>query len=262
MSITRKQFEDLVQRIAPLQYAYDWDNSGTTLAMHDKVEKILVCLDVDDAALSEAEALGCDTILSHHPLIFHPLKKLRKGEPVEEQVIRAVQLGFNLYAAHTSSDRAPDGLNRALAEALALKNQRLFCQEEDGMGIGVIGELEADLDTGEFAQYVGRRLDAKAMWGGAEKRVRTVACIGGAAGGFFLEAARLGADAFVTGEAKYNQFLDAQTAGVALVAAGHYHTERVFVAWAADSLQRAANALQYNIQLCKSERMRSPYRVL
>jgi len=119
----------LVEEIAPLRYAYDWDNSGVILSLHDQVKKVLVCLDVSGETLQEAEETGCDTIVSHHPLLFRPVKKLTARDPVQGMVIRAVQSGLNLYAAHTSFDRSPFGINRWLAEKLGLQGIRLFLPE-------------------------------------------------------------------------------------------------------------------------------------
>ena len=67
-----------MEELAPLRYAYDWDNSGVNLYLHDDVERILVCLEVTPAVVEEAAALGCDTIVCHHPMVFRPIKGLRK----------------------------------------------------------------------------------------------------------------------------------------------------------------------------------------
>ena len=76
MAITAEKFAQMVQRIAPLSCAYDWDNSGMTLHIHDEVKKVFVCLDVTEDTLKEAREAGCDTILSHHPLLFSAQKSL------------------------------------------------------------------------------------------------------------------------------------------------------------------------------------------
>ena len=118
-----------MEELAPLRYAYDWDNSGVNLYLHDDVERILVCLEVTPAVVEEAAALGCDTIVCHHPMVFRPIKGLRKADPVENLVLAAVQARCNVYAAHTSFDCAPKGMNAVLAEKLGLTRQRLLAQE-------------------------------------------------------------------------------------------------------------------------------------
>lgn len=118
-----------MEELAPLRYAYDWDNSGVNLYLHDDVERILVCLEVTPAVVEEAAALGCDTIVCHHPMVFRPIKGLRKANPVENLVLAAVQARCNVYAAHTSFDCAPKGMNAVLADKLGLTRQRLLAQE-------------------------------------------------------------------------------------------------------------------------------------
>ena len=299
--ITARQFEGMMDEIAPLRYSYDWDNSGMTILTHPAVERVLICLDVTEQVIAEAVEKGCDTILSHHPLIFKGIKKLRQDQPVQTLCIQAIQAGLNLYAAHTSYDCAPLGTPTAQAhpaigaagrpETVEETRVEVLCREQalaavvqaareahpyeepvidvyrlerpcEPYGIGMLGELPQAMEAEAFARYVKERLGAASVkTGGAMGPVKRVACVGGAAGEYFALAKKQGADAFVVGEAKYNHFLDARDCGILLVEAGHYDTEKTFVEAMKEGLQNYCNRVQYNIAVIASEYGSRPYSV-
>ena len=118
--ITFAQFTEIVEQLAPLKYAYEWDNSGVQAHVHDEVSKVLVCLDMTKDTLREAKEKGCDTILAHHPVLFRQVKNLEKNHVVTGLIVDAVRNGINVYSAHTSFDCAPGGINDLLAEKLGL----------------------------------------------------------------------------------------------------------------------------------------------
>ena len=162
--ITARQFEGMMDEIAPLRYSYDWDNSGMTILTHPAVERVLICLDVTEQVIAEAVEKGCDTILSHHPLIFKGIKKLRQDQPVQTLCIQAIQAGLNLYAAHTSYDCAPLGINYSRMQALGLEKGALLAEEGRDHCYKVVvyvpaGEREAvrralfEAGAGSFGNY-------------------------------------------------------------------------------------------------------------
>lgn len=264
MSITLEQFEGMMNELAPLAYAYDWDNSGTTLATHEKITRVLVCVDVTRAVLEEAVRKDCDTVLSHHPLLFSAVKTLHYMHPVTGLALYAAAHGLNLYAAHTSCDCAPGGVNTALANALRLINTQVLLPQP-GMegGLGMVGELPREMDAAALAEHVKQALSARGVrFGAYAGKISRLAVIGGAAGEFFLEARAAGAQALLVGEAKYNHYLDAAQAGVLLLEAGHYETEAGFVRTMCEGLQMRANALQYKLNVEASEVTSPPYNVL
>lgn len=111
----------LVHRIAPPHLAEVWDNVGLQVGdSRASVRRILVCLDVERSAIDEAARLGADVIVCHHPLIFHPLKRLTPSDPTGDIIYRAIQQNIAIVAAHTNLDRAVDGLNDWLAAQLGL----------------------------------------------------------------------------------------------------------------------------------------------
>lgn len=266
MAISAKKFSELVERIAPLSCAYDWDNSGMTLYQHDCVERVFVCLDITEETLREAAERGCDTILSHHPLLFSAQKKFSCAAPVDQLFLQAVHAGLNLYAAHTSYDCAPGGMNEQLAKLLGLEERRpLAAQSWDERGevissIGVIGVYEQPLAPTEFAEKVKKVLELSVLrMADSGRQIRKVACVGGAGSEFLAEAARAGADAFLTGEVKHNYYAEAQVLGITLAEAGHYDTEKIFVRAMCEGLQNAQNELNSKIEVMCPQREKRPY---
>ncbi|MDE6485279.1 MAG: Nif3-like dinuclear metal center hexameric protein [Duncaniella sp.] len=100
-----------------------WDNTGWQVcpsSKGDTCKGVLVCVDVTDAVITEAVEKGCNLIISHHPLIFRPLKRLTGTTPAERMAIRLIKSGISVYSAHTSLDNASAGVSHYLAEALGL----------------------------------------------------------------------------------------------------------------------------------------------
>ena len=111
----------LLNQLCPPRLAEDWDNIG--LQVGDPaaaVSKILVCLDAEEIALQEAVRLGVQLIISHHPLIFNPLKRVTPTEMTGRIVFRAIKENIAIVSAHTNLDRAADGLNDWLAQRLGV----------------------------------------------------------------------------------------------------------------------------------------------
>lgn len=118
-----RDFLELMNDIAPLDWYEDEDNSG--IQIHDgkeEINKVLVCLEMNDAVLDEAIEKEADMIVTHHPLLFHPLKKIDPKDPAGRYVMRAIQNGIDVYSSHLPFDGAARGNNMYLAELLKLQN--------------------------------------------------------------------------------------------------------------------------------------------
>ncbi|MCX7904104.1 MAG: Nif3-like dinuclear metal center hexameric protein [Caloramator sp.] len=123
MAVSAKNIIDYLEKIFPPSLAEEYDNVGLLIGDKEKnVKKILFSLDVTKETLDEAVKLGCDMIISHHPLIFTPLKKIRTDDYIGNVIIKAVKNDINIYAAHTNFDNAEEGLNDFLAKLLELDN--------------------------------------------------------------------------------------------------------------------------------------------
>ena len=119
---------------APLPLQDGFDNAGLQIGLTEaEVTGVLLCLDVTEAVVDEAVASGCNLIVSHHPLIFSPLKRITGDNYIERCVIKALANGIAIYSAHTNIDNAPGGVNYRIAEKLGLQNVRILVPKEDAL---------------------------------------------------------------------------------------------------------------------------------
>lgn len=216
-----------LDELYPTSQSCPWDNDGRMVVPDGmrEVKKVLCCLDVDTAVVKRAILQGVDLIVSHHPLIFRPLKALDSADPAAAKALCLYSAGIAVFSFHTRFDCGVNGINELLAAAFEMTGVRAWILE--GLPMGRIGELPEEMSGREFAALVKQRLGCEALrFVNPEKRVRTVALVGGSGGSYFKEAIAEGADAFLTGEASHHQLLDAGEAGLCLIAAGHDYTER------------------------------------
>lgn len=218
--------EQALYELAPRELAAEWDNVGLLAGSADReVRSVLVALDITEPVVEEAERMGADLIVSHHPVIFHPVKSITDRDPSGRLLIRLVRSGTGAVCMHTNLDAAQGGVNDALAAALQLEEAAPL---EGGGGIVRTGRLPRPVSVPDFLFAVQEALGAGGLrcTDGA-KPISRVAVGGGACGEFLWAAAAAGCDAFVTADVKYNQFLDAAALGLTLVDAGHFPTEDV-----------------------------------
>ena len=224
-----KQITDIIERFAPLEWQESYDNAGLIVGRpDDEVHKALLAVDVTEEVLDEAEAEGCDLVITHHPIVFRALKRFNSADPVERCVERAIRSRIALYACHTNLDSAPGGMSWRLAEMLGVGNLRVLQPSEtgDGAGFGVVGELPEAIDTVEFMRIIQRRLEVSVIRYSdiATSGVRRVAVCTGAGGSLLGEALRAGAELYLTADLKYNDFM-APSGRLTVADIGHFESE-------------------------------------
>ncbi len=223
--MTVQDVYECLDGVMPFASAEDWDNVGLLVGSPAMtVSGILVTLDVTSAAIAEAQRVGANLIVSHHPVIFSPLKAVA----AEHAVYRLAASGMAVISVHTNLDK--DSVNDVLAARLGLCEVTAAAD-----GICRVGRLSQPLAAREFAARVGELLGASVRVNG-DMPVTTVALCGGS-GGDCMPAFYGVADAFVTGEVKHHEWLDAAAHGLMVVEAGHYATEVPVVEPLAQRLQ-------------------------
>ena len=212
---------DEIDRIAPFDTQCDFDNAGLLAGSRDKpVYYALVALDATSLVIDEAAARDCQLIITHHPIIFHPLRSIEEGSPV----CGLVRSGMSIICAHTNLDKAERGVNYCLAKYLSLEDIHPL----EGLEFGFGGTLPEEMSCREFADYIAGLTMSGCRYNPVDRKLRRIAVIGGAGGDEDPRALlRLGYDALVTGEAKHHEFLNAAEHGLCLIAAGHHETEAV-----------------------------------
>jgi GTP cyclohydrolase I len=215
--------QDVIQWIdsfAPFATQEEYDNSGLLLGEAEQpVSKVLFALDATPGAAAEAVRIGADLIVTHHPLMFLPVRQLhyRSGEG---PIIRTLmQSGVAMIAAHTNLDQCPGGVAESLAEALALQSP-VPCKDTPYLRTGT---LPVPRTAGELLREIAARLSAcTRLYGDPKAVIRTVTVTPGAGS---RDHAYVTADAFVTGEVAHHELLALAARGITVFDAGHYPTE-------------------------------------
>ena len=237
-------FSAAMERIAPNELAMEFDNPGLLIEPdHDEIKRVLVALDCSKAVAEEAAELGADLVLTHHPLFFHPVKRLWYSAPETAAACALVRRGIGLFSAHTNLDAALGGVNDTLCALMSVFDAIPFDE-----GIGRVGTLKEAIALSEFATRAEQLLQTSVRFSGSPNAlVRRVAVMGGSGGSSIQPAARERADVLLTGEVKHSDALDAQTLGLNLVVAGHYETERIVLEPLIRRLQNECFNVQYNL---------------
>lgn len=129
-----KEIVSALEQFAPLPLQDGFDNAGLQIGLTDaEVTGALLCLDVTEAVLDEAIALGFNLIIAHHPLIFKGYKSITGKDYVERCILKAIKNDLVIYAAHTNLDNAPEGVNFKIAEKIGLKNVRVLETKENAL---------------------------------------------------------------------------------------------------------------------------------
>ncbi len=228
-----KEIVSALEQFAPLPLQEGYDNAGLQIGLTEaEVTGALLCLDVTEAVLDEAIALGYNLVIAHHPLIFHGVKSLTGKDYVERCVLKAIKNDIALYAAHTNLDNAPGGVNFKMAEKIGLTNVRVLepkggAWDEETTGIGVIGTLEEAETETEFLKRIKRTFEVGCVKHNKlmGREIRTVALCGGSGSFLIPNAVQARADVFITGEIKYHEFFGHE-GDVLLAEIGHYESEQ------------------------------------
>ncbi|MGK6350628.1 Nif3-like dinuclear metal center hexameric protein [Parapedobacter sp. DT-150] len=116
-----------LESLAPLDYQESYDNSGLIVGdPNGEVKQALIALDCTEAVVDEAIDLGCELIISHHPIVFKGLKRFNGSTYVERAVMKAIKQDIALYAIHTNLDNVMGGVNSKIAERLGLRHTAIL----------------------------------------------------------------------------------------------------------------------------------------
>lgn len=219
----RQLYEALEQRI-PSALSCPWDNDGAMLCLdwEKEVLKVMTCLDVTEGCVRAAMDQGVDLIVSHHPMIFRPLKRMDASQSAFRLPALLLKAGISVFSFHTRLDAVSGGLNDRLAELLGMEQVRQAEGEEGNLvRVGTVRQCSPSA----FAQRVANRLGCEVSCMEGERPIRTVMSVCGGGKDFLPLALEMGADAFVSGDLSYNACLDANALGLTVLDAGHRATE-------------------------------------
>lgn len=229
---------------APLELQLDFDNSGFLVGHGDaEVKRVLLALDITNDVIEEAIQKEANLIISHHPIIFHPLASLTDNG-AGSKVMRLAENRIAAICMHTNLDIADGGVNDVLIRLLGAS-----CTDSlDKDGCGRVGFLPEPLSLERFLEHCKSILHTNGIrYVNAGKPVQKLAVMGGAGADSLRDAYEKGCDTYVTADVKYHQFLDALELGVNLIDADHFCTENPIIPVLAEMLEKAYPNIRFLI---------------
>ncbi|MBQ9744713.1 MAG: Nif3-like dinuclear metal center hexameric protein [Clostridia bacterium] len=210
----------------PKSLSCEWDNDGIMCmpAPDRQVKKVLISLDITEDVVDFAIENRFDTIVSHHPLVFHSQKSLSVENYTQRKLIKLVKANINAMSFHTRLDAATDGVNDVLSNLVHLYNAEVDSIDPIGR-VASIRESENDVTLPEFAKWVKLCLNSPCVFYSGNRVVKKVYICGGDGKDMIPAAIANGADTLLTGRASYNTMIDAKDMGLNIIEAGHYYTE-------------------------------------
>ena len=241
-----REIEAYFETLYPEENKCAWDNDGLLLCpdRDREVSGVLTCLDVTFPAIEAAKELGCELIVSHHPLIFSPVRSINEDSIVGQKILLLLESGISLISLHTRFDAALGGLNDMFAKDLGVFPDHDVILLPDEPRIGGIGDLPQKLSPFEFAERVSEVLSSPVKVYSAEMDISRVGYCCGSGKDLVMPCLDAGADAFVGGDISYHVALDAVERGMTVIDCGHFSSEKKSVTIFADCLHALSHELR------------------
>lgn len=241
--MTIRELYEKLEELYPRSLCCEWDNDGLMFCPDPdrSVTRVMLALDAAKGSIEAAAQAKCELLLTHHPMLFRPLRSLTPLDLSGSRVMDAWNGGVSVISLHTRLDAGKDGVNDALVKRLGWTVCGTFGDEESPE-LGRIAELNTPMDPLAFAEHVRSMLGCEAVQMTGRHPVRRIAVVGGDGKDFIRAAMKAGADTFITGAAGYNMALDAAEEGLNILEAGHYHTEAPVLERLADLCRAIAGA--------------------
>ena len=227
---TQRDVESVLEELAPASLAEDWDNVGWQVRCDsEEITGILCAVDTTAAVVEEAAKLGANLILSHHPLLFRPLRNIDVGSRVGGIVASALKRRISIFSAHTNWDAAPGGISWALARELGLEPLEPLLPVDgfSGAGMGVVAESHSPLSVTSLVSQLKNGLgSAVTSCVGDTDNHRRIALMGGSGTIGIGRASATGATLYITADVRYHDAQEAEAAGLSLLVIDHGASER------------------------------------
>lgn len=264
--LTVRDIIEVLERLAPPEYAESWDNPGLLVGREDqKVDCIYVALDATDAAIDAAKKCGAQMIVTHHPMIFSPLKQVNDQNFISRRVLTLIENHISCYAMHTNFDVAK--MADLAADRLALKNRDVLdvtiapgtFGNDMSMGIGCCGTLKRTMTLRQCGEYVKSvfEIETVKIFGELDTPVYRVAVCPGSGKHMTEYALKQQCDVLITGDIDHHEGIDAVARSISVIDAGHHGIEHIFVEFMAQYLKEHLNGVDV-----VQEPNRSPFAVI
>lgn len=222
---------ELLESLAPLNLKEEWDNPGLQVgSLKIPVKKLLFSLDPTLDAVDLAKEIDAQLLITHHPLIFKPLKRVEISNSVGRIIYTAINQGLTIYSLHTNLDSAPKGLNYLLAKRLKIEDPLVLDPliRDELAGIGRYGKIEPtpfEILLKELSSSL--HLEQLRFLAPAKDPVDRIALVTGSGGSYIEKAHQVGSDLLVTGDLGHHHYLLAKEIGIGLVDITHHLSEEI-----------------------------------
>lgn len=267
----------LMEKIAPPVLAESWDNCGLQVgALQWPVKKVWVALDPLIEVVSAAASQDVDLVITHHPLIFKPLRTIDLDTPEGKVIETALKARLAIYAAHTNLDSARNGVNDVLARKIGLDRTAPLVpvsalESTDAAipggitaGMGRIGRLDPPMTVARLAREIKKQLGlAKVKVAGrADRVVGKVAVCSGSGGGLLGSFLTSDSEVFVSGDLRYHDARAVEEAGRALIDIGHFASEHLIVESLFNQLDRQVKDAGWDVQVAPCRLEHDPFELV
>ncbi len=221
--MTVKEIFEFLNRKYPIDTACSFDNVGILAGNPEaEVTKAIITLDCTMDTVKKAVENNCELIITHHPIIFEPLKSVLKGSIIYD----VVKNNLTVISMHTNLDVGLGGVNDSLCEAVfGCCGEKVIAADGYALNKCSISPTSAEA----FAKALKDTLGGSIKYTAPDTEISNVLVCSGSGGGYLYEAKAQNCDALLTADIKHNVFLDAERLGIALFDAGHYNTEDIIV---------------------------------
>ncbi len=253
----------ILEEQSPKSYAEKWDNIGLLVGSNEKqIKNILITLDVTNEVINQAKTQNTDLIISHHPLIFSPLKSITDDTPTGAKLINLIKSDISCYALHTNFDIST--MADQAAQKLGLTSTVPLTEyphiPDNKKGLGKIGIIKTPQTVEQCAAQIKEKFDLQTLsiYGDPKALVTTISILPGSGKDGILPSIKKGANLLVTGDINHHQGLDAAEAGLNIIDAGHYALEIIMLPYLKNYLTQ--NLPSYiNVQLSNQS---SPVKII
>ncbi|MGL4672386.1 Nif3-like dinuclear metal center hexameric protein [Cetobacterium sp.] len=230
----------------PLNLAEEWDNVGLLVGRRDsEITGILLSLDLTDDVIEKAIESHLNLIITHHPLIFKPVKNINSDTLIGRKIIKLIEKGIAVYSMHTNLDSSKSGLNDFLGEdILGFKDGKILERLEKNdreYGIGRVYKLDETLSLEKLLNRLKEKLALDSISFVKAKKlkdIKKIALVSGSGASYWRKAKKAGAEVLITGDVKYHEAMDAREENFTIIDIGHFESEHIFSNLISDLLKK------------------------
>ena len=225
-----KEIIEIIEQEFPMKYAESWDNTGFQVGNREQeVTHIFVAMDATDEYIEEAIRSGADMLITHHPMIFSPLKSVTTDTINGKRVIKMLENGICYMSTHTNYDSCR--MADLAAECLGMTDCEVLEEIADGVGIGKVGKLPKEMTVRECALYVKEKFHIPSVrfFGDGEQKVILAAICPGSGKSLVKECHVKGAQVYITGDIDHHTGIDQVDDALPIIDAGHYGIEHIYI---------------------------------